>query len=128
VNVAYKHLEARLRIGELTLAQWAGLFAGVMLTIGWGVYLSPLPPTLTLVTAIYLGGVPIAAVFLASFSEFDLWLLVGSALRWHRLDGRFLPGPGDAASGYRLLPPVDETRHSIREQATALDLVALWES
>jgi hypothetical protein len=128
VNVAYKHLEARLKIGELTLGQWAGLFCGVMLTIGWGVYLSPLPPMLTLVTAIYLGGVPVAAVFLASFSEFDLWLLAGSALRWRRLDGRFLPGPGAGTPGYRVSRPADDARHGARERDSALDLVALWES
>jgi hypothetical protein len=128
VNLAYKHLEAKLKIGELTIGQWAGLFCGLMLTIVWGVYLSPLPPTLTLLTAVYLGGVPAAAVFLASFSEFDLWLLVASALRWRRLDGRFLPGPGGEALGYRLEWPAEQTRHSAREQAAALDLEALWES
>ena len=41
------------------------------------------------------------AGFVASQTEFDLWGLVGGALRWRRLDGRYVPGAGSAPAGYR---------------------------
>ena len=29
MNIAFKHLEAKLRFGDLTIGQWAAIFAGV---------------------------------------------------------------------------------------------------
>jgi len=128
MNIAYKHLDAKLRIADLTVGQWMGLFAGLIAGMGYGTYLSPFGQMLTLVTAIYIAGIPIAAIFLASFSEFDFWLLVRSAVRWRRLDGRYLPGPGTPTPGYRLTAPPDELRHAERERVAELDLGALWET
>jgi hypothetical protein len=127
VNVAYKHLESKLRIGELTVGQWAGLLCGVGLAIGWGLYLSPFGAYLTLLSAIYLGGIPAAAAFVASLSEFDLWLLVRCALVWHRAEGRFAPGAGELASGYVVLaePAPAPAPHGALGEA---ELEGLWES
>ena len=127
MNVAYKHLESKLRIGELTVGQWAGLLCGVGLAIGWGLYLSPFGAYLTLLSAIYLGGIPAAAAFLASLSEFDLWLLVRCALAWRRAEGRFAAGAGELASGYVVSP---EPTPSLAPDAALgeADLEGLWES
>lgn len=128
MNVAYKHLEAKLRVAELTLSQWLGVCLGVCLAIAWG-YISPLGSYLTLLSAIYLGAVPAGAAFLASVSELDLWLLVRSALRWRRLEGRFLPGPGAPSPGYVLIEPDEERAYEQRRrQVPDLDLGSLWKS
>ena len=127
MNVAYKHLESKLRIGELTVGQWAGLLCGVGLAIGWGLYLSPFGAYLTLLSSIYLGGIPAAAAFLASLSEFDFWMLVRCALAWRRAEGRFAPGAGELASGYVVSAEV--TAALAPDSALGEpDLEGLWDS
>jgi len=123
MNPAYKHLDAKLRIAELTLGQWAGIVVGVIVGLVFGLYLSPLGPIPSLILAIYIGGVPVAAIFVASFSEFDLWLLIRAAWRWRRDDARYVPGPGSATDGYRILKPVGERAPS---RVAELDLAAIW--
>ena len=41
MNVAFKHLEAKLRFGELTISQWAAVVAGVLFGLVFAQYLSP---------------------------------------------------------------------------------------
>ena len=128
MNIAYKHLDTKLRIAELTIGQWLGVLVGIALGLVWGVYLSPFGIYLTLFSAIYLGGIPVGAMFLASVTEFDLWLLLRSAMRWRRREGRFVPGPG------ALEPRLRRSRR--RPMTTAndaagvpadLDPASLWE-
>jgi hypothetical protein len=128
MNVAYKHLDSKLRIMELTIGQWLGVLAGVGLAILWAYELSPFGPQLTLISAIYIGALPAGAVLFANFTEFDLWLLVRSAAAWRRLEGRFAPGPSDSVRGYVLLEPADD-RDARAEQRRAIevDLASLWE-
>jgi hypothetical protein len=129
MNIAYKHLEAKLRIGELTLAQWGGLFLGAITAIVWALYVSPFGTYITIFTACYIGGLPAAAIFLATLSDFDIMVLVRSAIAWRREEGRYVAGPGDEARGYVLAPePVDERRLQTGQELTDLDLAALWES
>ena len=45
----------------------------------------------------YIAALPVIPVFVASQTEFDLGGLVAGALRWRRLEGRYLPGAGDRA-------------------------------
>jgi hypothetical protein len=128
MNVAYKHLDSKLRIAELSIAQWISVFAGVAIGFVWGLYLSPFGLYPTLISAIYLGAIPGAATFFASVSEFDLWLLLGSAIRWRRREGRFVPGPGGSARGYVLrLDPEENRGRATRSQLNDLDLASLWE-
>jgi hypothetical protein len=126
-NSAYKHLDSKLRIAELTVGQWIGIFIGVVLALMYGYFVHPFGTMLTLVSAVYVGGIPVAASLLAGFSEFDLWLLLRSAVRWRRRDGRYLPGPGLVTDGYRLLIPVAELRRAERAARSALDPAELWE-
>jgi hypothetical protein len=129
MNVAYKHLDSKLRIAELTVGQWTGVMFGVGVAAVWGLVLSPFGDYLTLISAIYLGALPAGAALLAGYTEFDLWLLVRSALRWRRLDGRFAPGPGRGARGYALREEDEDEggRGEARPRARQLDLQSLWE-
>jgi hypothetical protein len=126
VNVAYKHLDAKLRISEFTVGQWFIMIASTLVAIAYGRYVSPFGAGLTLATAVYVGGLPIAIVIVANFSEFDFGLLVRCAVRWRRLDARYMPGPGARTDGYRLIEPPEESRRAERERVAQLDLVSLW--
>ena len=41
MNVAFKHLEAKLRFGELSIGQWAAILGGVLFALVFAQYLSP---------------------------------------------------------------------------------------
>jgi hypothetical protein len=128
VNIAYKHLDSKLRIAELTIGQWVGVIAGLVIAFVWGFYLSPLGTYPTLISAIYLGALPAGATIVASVSEFDLWLLIRSAIAWRRSDGRFTPGPGESVRGYALREDPETRRaEDARNQTNDLDLASLWE-
>jgi hypothetical protein len=129
MNVAYKHLDSKLRIAELTVVQWVGVLLGVGIAALWGFLLSPFGDYLTLISAIYLGALPSGAALLAGFTEFDLWLLVRSAVRWRRLEGRFAPGPGGGTRGYVLREEDDDGGGTAqaRPRPRELDLQSLWE-
>ncbi len=126
MNVAYKHLQSKLRWRELTFGQWAGLAIGAILAAVWGLYVSPLPPYLSLFTAIYLGGIPAMAVFVAAQVDFDLWRHVRWAIGWRSGEGIFAPGPGESARGYVVLPSKTEPVDDPATRST-LDLDALWD-
>lgn len=129
MNSAYKHLEAKLRVGEFTIGQWIGLFVGVTTALVWGMYLSPFGTSITIFSACYIGGLPAAAIFLATISEVDMWLLTRSAFRWRREEGRYLAGPGVPTSGYVVHADARAQRpHESDGQLADLDLAALWES
>lgn len=122
MNAAYRHLEAKTRIAELTLGQWAGILLGVLVAIAFALVLKPFSGYVNLAVGIYIGGLPAAAVFLASISEVDVWLTARSAVRFHRADGRYLPGGGRDARGYTIRTTADACSTPL-----ALDLGALWE-
>jgi hypothetical protein len=125
VNAAYKHLDAKLRIAELTLGQWAGVAIGGLVAVFIGFDLQPGSHVLTLFLAVYLGGLPIAAVFVASMTEFNAWLILRSAVRWRAITEPYLPGPGAATPGYRLAADADE-RAGAEAPVPDLDLASLW--
>jgi hypothetical protein len=122
VNAAYRHLEAKTRIAELTLGQWAGILLGVLVAVAFALVLRPFSGYVNLALGIYIGGLPAAAVFLASISEVDVWLIGRSALRFHRADGRYLPGGGQEARGYTIRTAADAGG-----RVGALDVGSLWD-
>lgn len=129
MNQAYKHLEAKLRVGELTVTQWIGLFVGAVTALMWGLYVSPFGTSVTIFSACYIGGVPAAAIFLATMSEVDVLVIARSAIRWRREEGRYLAGPGPATDGY--VVRADEQERALQGnngRLADLDLAALWES
>lgn len=124
MNLAYKHLESKLKIADMTLGQIAGAFLGLVAGGVWAMYVSPFGVYVTLFTAVYIAGVPVGAAFVASVSDFDLWLYVRSALGYRRGDLRFQPGPGESAVGYVVL--VDDGRDTTSSTTPDLDLETLW--
>jgi hypothetical protein len=126
MNVAFKHLEAKLRFGELSVGQWAGVLAGLLFAFLFAEYLSPVGGVGRLILAVYLGAIPASAAFYASLSEFDLWGLIAAAIRWRRRDGRHVPGAGATAHGYLLLAD-DGYGIDGRGPAVELDLKVLWQ-
>lgn len=127
MNTAYKHLDSKLRIAELSVGQWIALLSGLTIAVVWGLYVSPFGPTLTLVSSIYAVALPGAAALFASLTEFDPWLLIRSAVAWRRLDGRFAAGPGGAARGYAVHEDeAGQGGQNPRQRLEELDLSALW--
>src|SRR3954453_20402512 len=125
MNVAFKHLEAKLRFGDLTVGQWAAVLGGVRFALLFAEYLSPIGGLGAAIIGVYLGAIPASAAFFGSLSEFDLWGLIGAAAPWRRQDGRYVPGAGVSARGYALAP--DPTESGARSAgADELNLDAPW--
>lgn len=128
MNVAFKHLESKLRFGELTIGQWSGVLVSVLFAFAWAQYLSPIGGLAGAVIGVYLGAIPASAAFFASLSEFDLWGLIVSALRWRRNDGRYVAGPGSSARGYVLRSDARNARGALPDSDSEPDLEALWQT
>ena len=122
---AYKQLEAKTRIAELTLGQWVGVIAGVLCALVVIAWLRPFGTYVNLVLGVYLGGIPVTIALVVSVGEFDVWLLLRAAWRWWRADGRYLPGPGSAARGYQVTGAAHE---GAGREATSIELQRLWET
>jgi hypothetical protein len=127
MNPAPAHLEAKLRFGwDLTVGQLAAMITGILIGFAWASWLSPIRGIGAAVTGVYVGGLPVAAAFVASQTEFDLWAVAISALRWRQADGRFLPG-GGPLSGYVVLVDHDQ-REGAEDQLSVLAADSLWDS
>jgi hypothetical protein len=127
MNVPYRHLEDKLRIWNLTIAQWALALLGGSAAFVWGFYISPFSWTVTLFTAIYVAGLPGVALLVAGVSEFNAWLYIRSAWRWWRTPGRYRPGPGPRPTGYVIAPPA-RPAHERGSTVKPIDVEAVWES
>jgi hypothetical protein len=125
VNPAPAHLEAKLRFGwDFTVGQIAAMVMGILIGFGWANWLSPIHGIGAAVTGVYVGGLPVAAGFVASQTEFDLGAVVLSALRWRRAEGRFVAGAG-ACIGY-VVAFEQEERGGDAEPLAVLDPELLW--
>jgi hypothetical protein len=125
MNAAPAHLEAKLRFWEFTVGQIAAAFVGVLCGFAWASYVSPFGGLGGAISGAYIAGVPVAAAFVASQTEFDLWGLLAAIARWRRLDGRYLPGSGVRVRGYVVSATAGADRRG--SQALPLDLDDLWE-
>jgi len=124
VNPAPAHLEAKLRFGwDFTVGQIAAMVAGILAGFAWGNWLSPIHGIGAAVTGVYVGGLPVAAGFIASQTEFDLGAVVVSAVRWRRAVGRFVAGAG-TCTGYMVVSEPEESRDE--EPLSVLDPGLLW--
>ena len=124
MNPAPAHLEAKLRFGwDFTVGQIAAMVAGILAGFAWGNWLSPIHGIGAAVTGVYVGGLPVAAGFIASQTEFDLGAVVVSAVRWRRAVGRFVAGAG-TCSGYMVVGEPEESRDE--EPPGVLDPELLW--
>ncbi|MFZ0381152.1 MAG: hypothetical protein WCD11_01250 [Solirubrobacteraceae bacterium] len=125
MNPAPAHLEAKLRFGwDFTVGQIAAMIAGILIGFAWANWISPIRGIGAAVTGVYVGGLPVAAGFIASQTEFDLWTVLCSAVRWRRVGGRFVPGASEG-TGYLVLvgQRVDE-----EGDCGMLDIYRLWDA
>ena len=127
MRTAPAHLESKLRFWDLSIGQIATAFAGIMLGVAWAKFLSPLPGMWGAMSGAYIAALPVIPVFVASQTELDLGGLVVGAVRWRRLEGRYLPGAGETAHGYLLIEEHGDT--GLRDDPEVLQpwLGALWD-
>ena len=125
MHTAPAHLESKLRFWDLSVGQIAAAFIGIMLGVTWAKFISPLHGMLGAMSGAYIAALPVIPVFVASQTEFDLTGLVTSALRWRRLEGRYVPGAGESANGYVLT--LERPEITGRVVGPDLDLQAMWE-
>jgi hypothetical protein len=126
MNPAYRYLEHKLRIGELTIAQWIAIALGVFGAGVWASQISPFGGWVTAFTASYIAMVPAALAFVLGATGMDVKYELRHFVRWHRTPGRFLPGPGPATDGYSLFTDITEGRRAARETPD-LDYAQLWD-
>jgi hypothetical protein len=96
----YKHLEARLRLGAFSLAQWAQITTAGAAAAVFGVYMSPFATSVTIFVSIIAAGLPVALSYGAMGLEFSVGQFLAAAWRYWRDPRRYLPGPGESATGY----------------------------
>ena len=127
-NPTYKHLDAKLRLGGLRLAQWLQLALAGGFAVIFGMYLSPLPPGPTIALSVFAGGLPVAASFAAQGLEFSVFAFLRALARWARSPRRYLPGPGATAAGYVVHPaPRGSDREGRTEEIAASRIAELWD-
>jgi len=126
MNSAYKHLDTKLKFAELTITQWFMIMLGVLICVLWCVYISPFGTYLTLGTGVYIGAIPAGLALMSTFYEVDVAVFVAAAVRWSRLDGRFVPGPGPETLGY-LVQATGFSPDDGDYALATLDPAALWE-
>jgi hypothetical protein len=127
LRAAPAHLESRLRFWDFTVGQIAAAFVGIMLGVVWAKFVSPFHGIWAAMSGAYIAALPVIPVFVASQTEFDLWGLVMGVARWRRLEGRYLPGAGETASGYVLLGEHDQRGPTESGESLELELQTLWE-
>ena len=127
MRAAPAHLESKLRFWDLSVGQIAAAFAGIMLGVAWAKFLSPLHGMWGAMSGAYIAALPVVPVFVASQTELDLGGLLVGAIRWRRLEGRYLPGAGETAQGY--LHSDEHADSGPGEEAEVLEreLEALWD-
>ena len=127
MNSAPAHLESKLRFWDFTVGQIAAAFVGILIGVVWAKFLSPFDGMWAALSGTYIAALPVVPVFVASQTEFDLWGLVSGALRWRRLEGRYVPGAGTANEGYVLTTDGPDVNPTSDPHTLDLDLRALWE-
>ena len=103
----YKHLEASLRLGSLSLGQWVQITGAGAAAAIFGVYVSPLPTSATIFVSIVGAGMPVALSYGAMGLEFSVASFAAAAWRYWRRPRHYLPGAGELGTGYVVLhePP-----------------------
>ena len=127
MRAAPAHLESKLRFWDLSVGQIAAAFAGIMLGVAWAKFLSPLHGMWGAMSGAYIAALPVVPVFVASQTELDLGGLLIGAIRWRRLEGRYLPGAGETAQGYLLSHEHADSGPGEEAEVLVRELEALWD-
>jgi hypothetical protein len=96
----YKHLEAKLRLGALSLGQWVQITAAGAAAAVFGVYVSPLPTSATIFVSLVGAGMPVALSYGAMGLEFSVASFAAAAWRYWRSPRQYMAGAGEPGSGY----------------------------
>jgi hypothetical protein len=128
LNPTYKHLEDAVRVGRFTLGQWAQLLVATLIAIGFGMYLSPLPPTPTISVSVLVGGLPLTLSYAAMGLEFSVLQFARAVVAWARRPRRYVPGAGLARSGYVVHPEAEPPAHLATSRAHGQRLATLWDA
>ena len=78
----YKHIEDPTRLGGLTLGQWTALFGSAITAIVFGLYLSPLPPGVTIGVSLFVAGLPLALSYAVSGFDMAISQTIAAIYRW----------------------------------------------
>jgi hypothetical protein len=113
-NETYKHLEDPTRLSGLTLGQWAALFGSAVVAIVFGLYLSPLPPGVTIGLSIFVAGLPLALSYAVSGFDMAISQTIAAVYRWARGAKHYLPGGGEPPSGYVVARTPDDQHQVAR--------------
>jgi hypothetical protein len=113
-NETYKHLEDPTRLSGLTLGQWAAMFGAALVAIVFGLYLSPLPPGVTIGLSLFVAGLPLALSYAVSGFDMAISQTIAAVYRWARGAKHYLPGAGEPPSGYVVMRAPDDERHAAR--------------
>ena len=127
MHAAPAHLESKLRFWDFSVGQIATAFVGIMLGVVWAKFVSPLDGMWAAMSGAYIAALPVIPVFVASQTEFDLCGLVIGAVRWRRLEGRYLPGAGETATGYVLMSEHADSDPVESGEDVEVELQSLWE-
>ena len=124
MNPAPAHLESKLRFfWDLSVLQIAAATVGIMLGFTWAKF-GPFGGMTAALSGTYIAAMLVIPVFVASQTDFDLAGLMIGAVRWRRLDGRYVPGSGADAHGYLLVMDSDSGGDGGRSGPALEDL---WE-
>ncbi len=124
----YKHIEGRIRLGALTLPQWAQLFVGAVLAFGLSKVL-PLPGTWALSVALTVVGIPVGALVALGQADISLSRFLLSALRFRRGARRYRPGadPRHPRPGYIVHPDAPDAQLAHPSTPTRPGRADLWD-
>ncbi len=124
----YKHLEARLRLGVFSLAQWAQITIAGAAAAVFGAYVSPLPTQVTIFVSVVAAGLPVAVSYGAMGLEFSVAQFARAGWRYWRQPRRYLPGPGEPSPGYFVIAdPTDVAGDTTTSEPGASERGLLWD-
>jgi hypothetical protein len=125
-NRTYKHLEAKLRLGSLSLGQWVQIGAAGAAAAVFGVYISPLPTGATIFVSIVAAGMPVALSYGAMGLEFSVGDFAVAACRYWRSPRQYVAGAGQTSAGYIVRCEQTATAPDASEPRVA-EREALWD-
>ena len=82
--------------------------------IVFGLYLSPLPPGVTIGLSLFVAGLPLALSYAVSGFDMAISQTIAAVYRWARGAKHYLPGGGEPPSGYVVAGAPDDERHVAR--------------
>ena len=110
----YKTLEDAMRLGPFTLLQWTGVCGSLLLAVVFGLYLSPLPPRVTIGLSLFFAGLPLTLSYALSGLDMAISQTLAAFYRWRRDAKHYLPGSGAPLSGYVVVRAPEDDRHGAR--------------